>query len=296
MIRAALALMTILHAAAVQAQTVPPPPVMSHPVPAILASIPTAARDAPIFPIGPIGSWELDRDTIGSCAVSRNYGSAERAETVTILASPATPMLAIYVVSNASGAEPQTGKGAVMLKPGITIVGDYSSFDVPARDQHFSVLYVDRPAVAGLAGARTLAIQADRTMTIAAGDMKAAIDTTDRCMTQLYQSWGIDPARFGPGEPAPAPPGGNPGRLFNAEDYPIAARRAGIQGRVMMLLDVAKDGVVKSCHIVTSAGPDLDAVSCEIVMKRARLAPAMDAQGKPTASLVIIPVRWTLPQ
>ncbi|GAA0335510.1 hypothetical protein GCM10009087_52430 [Sphingomonas oligophenolica] len=300
MIRAAMTLVALLYPVAAQAQSVPPPappaPPSSATPPISAVPVQAYARDAPIFPIGPIGTWEADRDVAGSCAVSRNYGSAERPVTVTILSGGAAQTLGIYVVSGATGAEPGSGKGAVVLAPGATTVSDYSSFDVPVRDQHFTVMFVDRAAFDGLATARALTIRGDRTTTIAAADMKAAIDMNDRCLVALYQSWGIDPARFGRGKPAPTPVGGNPGYWFDADDYPPAARRAGIQGRVVMVLDVAEDGLIKACRVVVSAGADLDAVSCQSVMKRGSFTPAKDAQGKPVASWAIIPVRWSLQQ
>jgi len=296
-IGAAILLMTMLQATTAQAQIAPssPPPEMAQAAPAVPTPIPSAESDAPIFPIGPIGSWEVDRDTVGACAVSRNYGTAERPETVTILSGAIAPKLAIYVVSNAAGAEPRSGTGAAILKPGASIDGYYSSFDVPARDQHFTVMYVDRTGFDGLAAARTLTIKADRTTTIAAVDMKAAIETTDDCRVKLYRSWGIDPARFDFGKAAPTPLGGGPLTWISSDDYPAAALRANIQGRVVMILTVGKDGVVNACHVVVSAGAALDAVSCEIMMKRGSFAPAKDAHGKPIASWAIMPVRWALP-
>ena len=223
--------MTMLSPAAAAAQTMPPPPVAMT-GPAVLAPIPAYARDAPIFPIGPIGSWELDRDSVATCAASRNYGSAERPETVTLLSGSVGSKLGFYVVSSAAGAESRSGAGAVILNPGTTTVGDYSSFDVPARGQHFTVMYVDHSALDGLAAARTLTIRGDRTTTIAAADLKAAMEMTDQCLVKLFQSWGIDTAQFGRGKPAPTPLGGGPGNWFDADaDYPAAALRAGLQGR-----------------------------------------------------------------
>ena len=297
MIRAAIALVTMLYPIAAQAQSLPPPAPPSSEVPPSSAVPASMLANPPIFPIGSIGAWELDPDTTGSCAVSRNYGSAERPETVTIQFGSSVQTLGIYVVSEAAGTEPRSGKGGVILNPGTTTAGDYWGFDVPVRDQHFTVLYIDRPVFDGLAAARTLTIQADRTTTIAAADMKAAIEIGDRCQVTLYQSWGIDPKRFGYGKPTPTPLGDGPAYWFNNEDYPIAARKAGIQGRVVMVLDVGKDGLVKACRVVESAGnADLDAVSCQSVMKHAGFTPAKDAQGKPFASWAIIPVRWQLQQ
>jgi len=295
MIRAAIASIAMLNPAVAPAQTESPAPVVVVPPPAAPAPS-TVYHDAPIFPIGPIGDWEVHQDSGGFCAVSRNYGSAERPETVTIQARPMTPKdLTIFVVSNATGAAPRDGRATVSLSPGTAIPATYSSFDVPVRDQHFSVLYLDRLGLEHLQEARTVTLQADRTRQIPASEIRAAIAAADRCMAELYRSWGIDPARFAAELPVSRPLGGGPGTWFNAdEDYPAKARIAGTQGRVVILLDVGKDGVVKSCHVIQSADADLDAATCQSAMKHASYAPALDAQGKPTATLAVIPVRWSI--
>ena len=298
MIKAAIMLM-MLHPFAAQGQSMSPPaqsPSATPPPSGVPAPVPDYATNAPIFPIGPIGAWEADQGEVGSCSVSRNYGSAERPETVALQSRAITPKgLAIYIVSSGVGGGPRGGEGALRLDPGTTIPGHYTSFDVPVRNQRFTELYVDRTELGALKAARTVAIQADRTKTIAASDIKAAIDSNDRCLKQLYQSWGIDASRFDFDRPKPTATGEGPITWFDAEkDYPMNARKAGIQGRVVIVLDVGKDGAVKSCHIAISADPDLDAVSCQDAMERASFRPAVDAKGAPVASIILIPVRWSI--
>jgi periplasmic protein TonB len=76
------------------------------------------------------------------------------------------------------------------------------------------------------------------------------------------------------------------GELSRA-DYPRAARRAGIGGRVVVRIDVGTNGRVSACSIVQSSGnADLDETSCRLIRQRYRYEPARDAQGRPAPDSV----------
>lgn len=60
-------------------------------------------------------------------------------------------------------------------------------------------------------------------------------------------------------------------KLFSIDDYPPAARRAGVEGGVMIAFSLNPRGRVTSCKIAISSGSDLlDARTCEVVIKRGR--------------------------
>ena len=80
-------------------------------------------------------------------------------------------------------------------------------------------------------------------------------------------------------------------RLIEGElsrrDYPRAAKRAGIGGRVVVRIDVGTNGRVAACTIVKSSGnADLDETSCRLIKKRYRYEPARDAAGRPVPDAV----------
>ena len=80
-------------------------------------------------------------------------------------------------------------------------------------------------------------------------------------------------------------------RLIEGElsrrDYPPAARRAGIGGRVVVRIDVGTNGRVAACSIVQSSGnPDLDETSCRLIKRRYRYEPARDAAGRPAPDVI----------
>lgn len=65
-------------------------------------------------------------------------------------------------------------------------------------------------------------------------------------------------------------------------DYPRAALRAGIGGRVEFRFTVGVTGRVTDCAITRSSGnTELDATTCRVVMKRFRYRPSTDATGRP---------------
>jgi protein TonB len=78
-------------------------------------------------------------------------------------------------------------------------------------------------------------------------------------------------------------------------DYPRAALRAGIGGRVEFRYTVGVKGRVTGCQITRSSGNrDLDAATCRLVMKRFRYRPPTDAFGRPTVAEVEGEQSWVI--
>ena len=85
--------------------------------------------------------------------------------------------------------------------------------------------------------------------------------------------------------------------LFSDADYPDDAIRNNEQGSVAFRLDIASDGKVGSCSILSSSGSTiLDVATCRILMERARFQPARDAAGKPTSDSYNGRITWRLPE
>jgi protein TonB len=85
------------------------------------------------------------------------------------------------------------------------------------------------------------------------------------------------------------------GRIEN-EDYPRAALRARAQGSVRVRYTVGTDGGVSGCTVTRStAGPELDALTCRLVEQRFRYRPATDSSGRPVTETVSKTYDWILP-
>lgn len=96
------------------------------------------------------------------------------------------------------------------------------------------------------------------------------------------------------GRPLPDPNGD----LWVTEaDYPVAARRGNMEGSVRVELHISDIGCPTKCLVVESSGHGvLDNETCALMMRRARYKPALDADGRPIASVTTLKFRWSLPK
>lgn len=139
----------------------------------------------------------------------------------------------------------------------------------------------------------------------------AALAVVDRCVAsikavhdaeererQRFAHIPDDP--FAAAKPAPtagaARPIGDAANWVSSDDYPPAALRMGASGKVGVSLKVGPSGRVTNCAVTTSSGnADLDTTTCQLMMRRARYAPATDGKGTPVESTDDRVVVWSLP-
>jgi protein TonB len=86
------------------------------------------------------------------------------------------------------------------------------------------------------------------------------------------------------------------GSISGAADYPPAARRAGMEGSVVVRFTVRPDGSVGGCTVTRSnAGPELEATTCALIERRFRYESARDSAGRPVSEVVSRTFDWLLP-
>lgn len=86
-----------------------------------------------------------------------------------------------------------------------------------------------------------------------------------------------------------------PESWFTVADNLPEATRLGLEGNVTAALNVSETGKVTACNIDKSSGHALlDEHSCKLLLTRARLQPATDDEGNPTAGVYLHPIRWNL--
>lgn len=128
------------------------------------------------------------------------------------------------------------------------------------------------------------------------GSMGPPMASMRTCVNDLIKSWGYDPAVLAGLTRLPEPLD-NPGTWAGPNDYPRDALIKGKGGIVRFRLDVDVEGKVNRCAILElSAGPELNQKTCEILRRRARFKPALDANGKPVAAYFASSVRWAVPR
>jgi protein TonB len=70
-------------------------------------------------------------------------------------------------------------------------------------------------------------------------------------------------------------------------------RRGRFRGSVVVQFTVAPDGRVANCSAAQSSGnPQLDAMTCRVLVERGRFSPARNAQGQPIASQAHATYAW----
>jgi TonB family protein len=90
-----------------------------------------------------------------------------------------------------------------------------------------------------------------------------------------------------------ATPLGNPATWFTDRDYPADARKRGEKGEVKVQLSLDVAGTIKGCTVTkTSGSAQLDLLTCDLLRKRARFAPATDAKGAAIVSTYAVGANW----
>lgn len=112
------------------------------------------------------------------------------------------------------------------------------------------------------------------------------------CLDNLVKSWGYDPAQQAAAL-RPVSAITSPGSWLSSGDYPIGAVMNGHNGLVQFRLDVDPDGKAAGCFILSRTSPDEFAdLTCRAMTRRARLQPALDAEGRPMRSYYVNKVVW----
>ncbi|MDE1917200.1 MAG: TonB family protein [Sphingomonadales bacterium] len=85
------------------------------------------------------------------------------------------------------------------------------------------------------------------------------------------------------------------GGRIKPSDYPLAAREAQAQGTTSVTISVSAQGRPSACRLTHSShSRDLDAATCDLVMRRFRFRPARDSAGHAVAGEVDYDQEWTL--
>lgn len=122
------------------------------------------------------------------------------------------------------------------------------------------------------------------------GPMDKPMDAMRACLDELLTHWGIDAAAHH-SLISRAAPTSDPSRWLTPNDYPSALLKKSKSGVVHFRLMVDRQGKPTKC-VVQTGGSEFDKLTCDLLMRRAKFTPALDAQGKPIASYYSNSVRW----
>lgn len=140
--------------------------------------------------------------------------------------------------------------------------------------------FVDR-----IAHARQLAIGKDgqTILGLSFDDARQAVEALNQCNDDLLASWGVDlAARRALSRPA----------RMTSFDWTFEVATPG-DAYVAFVANVSEGGRPVDCRVVVSSGSRrVDQAVCRMFRARARLEPALDAQGEAIAAQYVTGIRW----
>lgn len=273
--------------------------------------VPAAAKDAPIR-LAPSSKWHAVHEN-EYCRLSRAFGEGD--DLIMIMFDRFAPsqefrlLLAGKAMRNSNlrlaatvrfGAEAADQKidffegtigkkiPAWIFKDGVRLIAAPKA--LTNAEQAKAITEADEAAI----GEITIGSPLRRPVVLETGSLKAPFAALRKCTDQLIAVWGLDAERHR-NLLAPALPLDNPGDWLVSSDYPVGMIARGQQALVEFRLIVGEDGKAESCTIQQSTNPEgFNKVSCERLLKRAKLAAAIDANGKPVRSYYRNRIRFQL--
>lgn len=232
------------------------------------------------------GPWQMETQEIG-CRVSRDEADGVTLGFETYLTDSNTTLL----VSAPKTLLPGGGPGSIRLgmAPGADASVNYGAFAV--ADPQFALLKIfpDRGVLASIASAETLEI--GPSIRLPARGVDAALKALGDCTAGLLTGWGVDPQLWRDDKLSGFR--GAPQSWFTVGDAPQVLPKGVAEGRVFLLMTTTAEGSASSCKAVASTDARMNAPTCSIAMRRSRYRAPLDASGKPIASYVVVPVRWS---
>lgn len=273
----------------------------------VFYSVAANAKDKGPVQLSRIGKWEVNYDE-DSCHLYGKFGAGDTQVTVNLTRySPGDAFdLSLYgaMVKSSDlrvnaeitfeGYNPMkmvalagtAGQGLpALLMNGIRLDGT-RQFTSP-RD-HPTISPVQEAAVQSF----ELNLPGGRHYRFASGSMAAPMTAMRACTDDLIKHWGYNVVEQNSLR-SPAIPLIEPSKWLATKDFPLNAAFAGQSGIVQVRIDVDESGSVTGCHVLHRTNPDQFAdLTCKLISQRARLSPAINADGKPVRSFYATRIVW----
>lgn len=246
------------------------------------------AADAPL--LQPTGKWIVDYgDT--NCSASRAYGTDRAPLTLGFSLSPSGRIVRVVVGQRGRPPAARYFHLKTNAAPEKT-----TGLRFPSSDRRTDIIWInlERPVLDRFRDAGEIALNGDGVIDrrLALPQFAAVLKALDQCNADLRRHWnaGADgEARLS----RPAKALKSLHKYVSHEDYPAQALFAGAGGTTSFTLLVDETGSVKDCAIEETSGiASIDAMSCLVLINRAKFEPALDLDGKPARSVVSSKITW----
>lgn len=256
---------------------------------AVLSSPQSATVGAPLKPAG---SWVVDYAD-NACNVVRTFGTGDQRVSFALILMPGRATSQIVINRPYDGRESvRQGDLVITTDSGSTaITVPAMSGSVEAGSRLLRATITDDDLIQ-IERAKSLVFKhRGQVMHLATNGLKVPLAAALTCEDDLLRSWGTDPVAFRSIATRAKPLG--PVNWVTNDDYPEASLRMHESGVVGVRLDIAADGKLSGCTVISSSkSPRLDAVTCDLMRRRARYEPARLADGTTTPSMSFLRFRW----
>jgi len=266
-----------------------------------LLATPSAEASEKAVALTPISSWNVHWAD-ASCRLGRLFGSADRPFQLMLTAYGPGDLFEISLagldlkpLESRSSPTIAFGPGGPLKLLGRTLAT--TDDHRPAWLFNFALLAAERPQQASSdAGIRPLdeafVAKVDRitiragshSLVLETGPVAQAIRALQVCTSDLVKTWGLDPVVQQSLTRTPSPEDAQGLTRAVAAVYPPGMLAMGKQARVNIHVVVDAQGAVTTCSTPQSySDPAFDKLPC-VAIAKARFVPALDRDGKPTAS------------
>jgi TonB family protein len=257
-------------------------------VSAALAALCVCSSPGPAQVPEPIGKWVVDYATT-QCTASRSFATSESTRELGIIPIPNEQGYEIIVLGTGRGPDTAT---EFRLLVGIGTNSEKRwviNYNVPpaksAYRLHLSTQDMEQLRLTQYLWLRRLP-DSPYIGDLKLGSIDGVLKALHACMLDLKRYWNVDGIPGGHVATVP----GDLRNIFKGTDYPAEALDRNQEGRAQYLLLIDETGRVAGCHLLEASGiPVIDVMGCQVIQKRAKFKPALDANGKAARSAVTTP-------
>ena len=255
---------------------------------ALLCASPAAAVQAPT------GRWNVDWGNWKCTLMRQNAGETTRA--FALMSTPGTGWWQLRLISGEwpEGALSNPDQLTLRLQPAGTAPAILPWVENSPAGRMLNIGRLDDDFPEALAAAQSIRVErnGEPVFEMSFANATEAIAALRECEQGVMREWGIDPAAH---VALRALPRGDIARFVTNDDYPMSALREGHEGTVVVRLTVDAQGKVTNCGPVVSSGDRaLDLQTCAILVERARLTPAVGANGAAVSADVVSAITWNI--
>lgn len=283
---------------------------------AVLAVVTQAlpAHAAQPLQLAPSSYWNLDISD-EKCTIARRFGEGD--DTILLMLTKFAPGTAIEVVVAGKPLKSSGGDLKFRFAPQDDMIAPwkplFGELDNGATAWEFQSGLIPSQAFAEDAPDRQKSLQGwlalelryageiesfdilggvEQKVSLKSSTFAKAAEALNACTYDMVRAWGYDPDQQLALQ-APAKPKTSPGNWIRPSDYAVKMSREGLSADVHFRLDIDAQGKIAKCTIQgNNSDPAFSAELCKTLNAKAQFDPAIDANGKPTASYWVTSVKF----